>query len=124
MHDPSCEGNDFFKCDFCRRGWSEDRPMVEGHRGSLICTRCLTSAYIDVVHNAQGDNLRKTKCAMCLNEADEPQWQSPMFEESHICRRCIKQSTVMFERDPESNWKRPEKPGIATKEPGAQATDG
>ena len=37
-----------FLCDFCRQEWTTAIPMVEGHRGSLICGSCLTIAYTEV----------------------------------------------------------------------------
>ena len=44
-----------FLCDFCRREWTEDSPMVEGHHGSLVCGRCLTVAYIEVVSHERSN---------------------------------------------------------------------
>ncbi|MGD9689862.1 MAG: ClpX C4-type zinc finger protein [Phycisphaerales bacterium] len=107
MHDPSAQGNDFFKCDFCRRAWAEDRPMVEGHHGSLICASCLTVAYSAVVHQSSGADLAGGTCTMCLEPRDEPQWQSPLHPEARVCRRCIKQSAGVLEHDEEFAWKRP-----------------
>ncbi len=110
MHDQACEGNDFFKCDFCRQPWAEDRQMVEGHQGSLICGPCLSVAYAGVVN--AGITVappEKILCAMCLEDRDDSHWQSPAFPETFVCLRCIKQSARMFEKDPESGWKRPAK---------------
>lgn len=110
MHDPSAEGNDFFKCDFCRHGWSQDRPMVEGHKGSLICAPCLTLAF-DELWNRPGGQRVPFTCTLCLEHREEPYWVSPAFPEAGICKRCTKQSVVMLERDPEAGWKRPPGPG-------------
>lgn len=107
MHDTSAEGNEFFKCDFCRKPWAEDRPMVEGHHGSLICAACLTVAYAEVVNAAGGAEHSGRKCTLCLEHRDEVQWQSPMFPENCACRRCIKQSAAVLEHDEEYAWKRP-----------------
>jgi hypothetical protein len=109
MHDKAAEGNEFFKCDFCRRAWAEDRPMVEGHQGSLICSSCLSTAYTDVVLADGGTQLAGGMCTLCLEQRDDPQWQSPLFEEARICRRCIKQSAGTLEHDPDHAWKRPGK---------------
>lgn len=119
MHDPKAQGNEFFKCDFCHAPWAEDRPMVEGHQGSLVCCRCLSAAYIEVVHlagghGAQGETVVGRKCAMCLEERTEPHWQSPMVETAYICKRCIKQSAGTLEHDEESGWKRPPTPAAPT----------
>ncbi|MEC9373745.1 MAG: ClpX C4-type zinc finger protein, partial [Planctomycetota bacterium] len=67
MHDPTASGNDFFKCDFCRRGWSEERPMIEGHQGSLICGPCMSAAFVDMAAGEQRAEAGYT-CTMCLEE--------------------------------------------------------
>lgn len=110
MHDPTCQGNDYFKCDFCRRGWSDDRPMVEGHQGSLVCAACLTIAYTEVWLLGGGAEHAAAQCAMCLETRDEAKWASPIHPESLVCKRCIKQSAVMLERDEDYHWKRPAQP--------------
>lgn len=110
MHNPGAEGNDYFVCDFCRRHWADDRPMVEGHKGSLICGQCLTPAYVEIVQLLQGTTLAGTHCTMCLEHRNEPQWSSPLFPESHICRRCLKQAAGVLCRDPESGWHKPQPP--------------
>ena len=38
-------------CDFCRREWTDDLPIVEGHQGSIICGFCLSTAYRTVMLN-------------------------------------------------------------------------
>ena len=124
-----------FLCDFCGQTWAPDRPMVEGHRGSLACARCLTLAF-DELWNRQeetgagnsaqqeddnthpqpppsGRGLEErhppvgTPCVMCLEQRDEPHWHSPVREDAWMCKRCAKQSVVMLERDPEAGFKRP-----------------
>lgn len=108
MHDESAQGNDFFKCDFCLSPWSEDRPMVEGHRGSLICAACLAVAYTQVVVHEIGDEgAAGVKCTLCLEERKQKHWHSPMREEAWACERCIRQSGQMLEKDEEYGWKRP-----------------
>lgn len=109
MHDPNAQGNEFFKCDFCRKAWAEDRPMVEGHKGSLVCSQCLTLAF-DELWNRPGGQRGDVTCTMCLEQREEPFWLSPAFPEVGICRRCVKQAAVMLERDPDAGWKRPPAP--------------
>lgn len=108
MHDADAEGNDFFRCDFCRNSWAEDRPMVEGHKGSLICGPCLTVAYTEIILGGPGQQkVEGGLCTLCLADKDEPHWQSPAYVEAHICRWCIEHSAKMFDKDPGSGWKRP-----------------
>ena len=103
-------------CDFCRREWTEDLPMVEGHQGSCICGRCLTVAYASVVAHDTSAAPQDFACALCLEKAadrkalkreNEPGWQSPLHPEAAICRRCIKQSAGVLTKDKESGWVKP-----------------
>lgn len=103
-------------CDFCHRKWTEDIPMIEGHRGSCICGRCLTIAYTDVVLNGVDSSPAQYTCPMCLesetdraelDRADEPGWQSPMHEEAVICRRCIKLAAGALHKSSDFDWTKP-----------------
>ncbi|MBL8765200.1 MAG: hypothetical protein JNM07_13120 [Phycisphaerae bacterium] len=111
MHDPGAQGNEFFRCDFCRAAWDESRPMVEGHQGSLICGHCLTIAYaravLDPAASTPSPEPDPRPCTMCLESRAEPRWRSPLRGDASICRRCIKQSAGVLERDAESGWRRP-----------------
>ncbi|MFN7744318.1 MAG: ClpX C4-type zinc finger protein [Phycisphaerales bacterium] len=119
MHNPQAEGNEFFVCDFCHHHWAEDRPMVEGHKGALICSRCLEAGYAEVVYSQSG--VQGTAgdvhpragagpwCTMCLERRAELYWQSPITD-TLCCRRCLKQSAGVLERDPDFGWKRPTAP--------------
>lgn len=103
-------------CDFCRREWTEDLPMVEGHKGNCICGRCLSVAYQDVMSpgaTASSDFF----CTMCLEGAkdrhalgrgSEPGWRSPAYPDAAICRRCVKQAAGVLVKDGESGWRRPD----------------
>jgi hypothetical protein len=106
--DPENMGPDDFLCDFCGRGWAEDRPMVEGHRGSLICGRCLTVAYTEAVTHGLRSATSGAACTLCLEPRDGPAWASPGRPEAVACLRCIKQSAGVLTKDPEANWRRPE----------------
>jgi ClpX C4-type zinc finger len=108
MHDTDKDGNEFFKCDFCRQAWAEDRPMVEGHRGSLVCGPCLALAYRLVHLNNGGETVAEdVVCTLCLQHHDAPHWRSPVHESSVACKRCIKQSARVLQKDVESGWKIP-----------------
>jgi len=109
-----------FWCYFCRRPWTEDVPMIEGHQGSLICGRCLALAYADLaLHNApsipaatdapgapRGVDESRPKCLMCLEHRRDPLWRSPAHE-TLVCLRCVKQGATALEKDPDYGWKRP-----------------
>jgi hypothetical protein len=56
-------------CDYCRREWTEDVPMVEGHQGACICENCLTMAYSEVVSQRSGGAPPGFACRMCLELA-------------------------------------------------------
>ena len=113
-----------FLCDFCAQCWSEERPMVEGHKGTLICGRCLSLAFdATVVRNAGVVVPEHVACTLCLLNKSGDYWQSPLrvvveggesggvdvLPEGGacICRWCIERSAGMLEKDPTSGWKRP-----------------
>jgi len=109
MHDPEQEGTPaFFICDFCRKAWTEDNQMVEGHRGSLICASCLTVAYTEI--NAFHENPESdatSKCTMCIEDRKGAHWQSPIYEEAIICKRCARQAATTLQNDPDFEWEKP-----------------
>jgi len=108
MHDPKSRGDAFFKCDFCRCGWSEDRPMVEGHRGSLICAKCLSVAWAELVQEGAGEDRKPDEsCRLCLEPRDGKVWRSPIDEAAIVCVRCVKQSAGVLHKDKESEWTKP-----------------
>lgn len=103
-----------FLCDFCSQTWADDRPMIEGHRGSLVCGKCLALAFDELWNRLAGEdlppesgpNLTGPTCAMCLERRNEKHWRSPVTD-ARLCKRCAKQSVVMLERDPDTGFKRP-----------------
>lgn len=103
-------------CDFCRRQWTEDLPLIEGHQGSCVCGHCLSLAYAEVVVHGQNSAPSEYRCPMCLetsadrravDRGDEPGWQSPVDPAAVICRRCIELAAKALERDRDWNWTRP-----------------
>lgn len=118
MHDPTKEGNAFFVCDFCRNHWAEDRPMIEGHRGSLVCGRCLSVGLVAVRTGsgaAEPALAAGLTCTMCLEQRGRPDrsggpealWCSPLHPEAVLCRRCAEQAAEALLSDPESGWSEP-----------------
>jgi len=112
MHETDRDGQLVFRCDFCTMVWDEDRQMIEGHRGSLICSQCLSIAYTELVHLDSGyAPPREEACILCLeNGRDELHWQSPVNESAIACRRCVKQSAGVLHKDPDTPWKKPPDP--------------
>jgi len=109
MHDADAEGNEFFKCDFCRASWSEDRPMVEGHKGSLICASCLTLAHAEVVARDGGEPFGEhDACTLCLMHREGMTlWRSPAEDRAAACRECVVRAGVMLAKDPDYDWSPP-----------------
>ncbi len=95
-------------CDFCGdAAWSKGRPCVEGHRGSLICGRCLSEAYAEVVLSAQ--NLPPAECTLCLERRNEPAWRGSRVDAA-ACRRCVKQSAGVLHKSRDWEWVKPTNP--------------
>ena len=109
MHNEGADGAEYFVCDFCLNTWSDDRPMVEGHRGALVCSHCLSIAFSELVHLRSGSPVEPGEtCVLCL-EPDRPglHWRSPVREEAIGCIRCIKQSAGVLHKDPDHAWTKP-----------------
>jgi hypothetical protein len=101
-----------FLCDFCGQHWREDRPFVEGHRGSCICGACLTVAYAEIALHAGGVLPGEGEpCALCLMErTDVAHWRSPVFEDRLACVQCVKRSAGVLHKDEETGWRKPVAP--------------
>ena len=74
-------------CDFCHHEWLEDLPIIEGHRGAMICGKCLSVAYAEVVRASSPALTDGYTCRMCregdedraaLDRAGEAAWPSPL----------------------------------------------
>jgi hypothetical protein len=96
-----------FLCDFCGRAWDGAFPLVEGHKGSLICGSCLTVAYAEVVRANTGSAEPGYVCTLCLEHRDDPGWQSPVRDVAAVCARCLRQAGAKLEKDPDWGWTRP-----------------
>ncbi|MFG0330073.1 MAG: hypothetical protein ACF8PN_09265 [Phycisphaerales bacterium] len=94
-------------CDFCHSPWTDDRPMIEGHQGSVICGGCLAVAYAEVVLASNSTAPEGYKCRMCLETRDEPAWASPLDDSVVVCERCLKLGAKTLEKDPDYGWRRP-----------------
>jgi len=89
-------------CDFCRTDWDGSSPVIEGHRGAIICLECLKLS-LDSLTPA-GETF---KCVLCLREplpATLDRWSHPENPTTYACRDCIHQTADVFDRDPDIDW--------------------
>lgn len=107
--DPDSMSPEDILCDFCHQPWSDQRPMVEGHRGSCICGNCLTIAWTELVEHRLADQPNPGEaCVMCLEEdRPEPHWRSPLVRTKLICKRCVKQAAGALHKDRDIAWSKP-----------------
>jgi len=96
------DGGLIISCDFCRTDWNGQDPVIEGHRGSIICLECVKLA-LDALIPAK----ENFKCILCLREPlppTMPRWNHPQNPTTSACRDCIHQAADVFDRDPDVNW--------------------
>ena len=93
-------------CDFCGREWTERLPMVEGHQGSCICGDCLADAYRAIVLE-EAAATAPSKCALCLEHREEPTWARGGDGSPRACRRCVRQSAAVLQKDADLGWRKP-----------------
>ena len=94
-------------CDFCGTDWDEQLPMIEGHRGSVLCLDCLKRALVE----AQPADSAFTG-TLCLRDnipAATPCWRHPSpgpnaNPDGILCEDCMKQAARAFHRDPDVDW--------------------
>jgi hypothetical protein len=105
-----------FLCDFCGRAWDGESPIVEGHRGSLICGDCLAAAYRALVLDSQNSAPAGYQCRLCLESRPDQGWVSPAPSRpagdtaeapAAACARCIRQSAAVLAKDKDYHWQRP-----------------
>lgn len=126
MQDHGPDGSVTFRCDFCLAAWDGALPMVEGHRGSIVCGRCLSVAYAELVHLRSGRPCQPGEvCVLCLEEGrPETHWESPSRAGVLACRRCVKQSAGVLHKDRDTAWTKPPAPEGADGEGGDGASAG
>jgi len=95
-------------CDFCGTDWDMIKPMIEGHKGSILCLDCLSRA-IDEAAPAEGE----FGCTLCLVDRDPPmkRWVHPepadgANPDAQLCWDCIQQADRTFGRDADTEWER------------------
>ncbi len=111
MQREATDGGIIISCDFCGTDWDpydmdQPRPMMEGHRGSVICLPCVKVALVEI---APGSD--PYECTLCRKEtlpADLPRWHSDGGAmPANLCKDCLNQAAGTFSKDPDIDWKRP-----------------
>lgn len=93
-------------CDFCRTDWDQVKPMIEGHRGSVVCLACLKLA-LEQASAEEGE----FSCTLCVRQNLPPslvRWTNPRHPQAVVCSDCIDQAAKAFDKDSEVAWSRPE----------------
>src|SRR5215471_13883877 len=89
-------------CDFCATDWNGAAPVIEGHRGSIICLECLKRALGEMKH---GEG--KFNCVLCLREGiaeNVDRWEHQNRPGVFACKSCVLQAADVFDRDPDVEW--------------------
>jgi hypothetical protein len=111
MHRPGTDENNVqmsdVLCDFCLRPWREDLPVIEGHRGAVICGDCLRDAYRMLILKKEGTAAKGSMCVLCREERDEAGWVKPGRGEPMACTRCVRQSAAVLAKDKDYGWAKP-----------------
>lgn len=86
-------------CDFCASDWDQVRPMIEGHRGSVLCLDCLRQA-LDQAAPASHD----FDCTLCLQHrpAGRKFWR---HRNAAVCYDCIRLAAKTFHKDPDTDFR-------------------
>ena len=88
-------------CDFCGTEWDQVKPMIEGHRGSVICLPCVKSS---ITTNAE--SAEEFVCTLCLSAqpGGTTVWRPhPVAEKANpeavVCESCIQQASEAFGKE-------------------------
>lgn len=96
-------------CDYCGTDWDEQLPMIEGHRGSVLCLVCLKQA----LDNASPSDT-EIDCALCLSAspAGTKHWQHPdpkpspgLNQDALLCWDCIRLAAKGYHKDPDIDFR-------------------
>ncbi len=103
------DGYIIISCDFCGTDWDEVIPMIEGHRGSVMCLDCLKRAMDDAAPGGE-----EFTCTMCLQTfpGTVRHWSHPSPAPSPglnpgavICWSDIRQAAKAFHKDKEVDFR-------------------
>lgn len=95
-------------CDFCGTDWDQVAPMIEGHRGSILCLTCLGRAIDEATEPAE-----PFTCTLCTQQrqAEMKMYRNPAppteaNEQAALCWDCAQQADRAFAKDPDTEWQR------------------
>ena len=103
------DGGIVISCDFCGTDWDEQLPMIEGHRGSVLCLECLKQA-LDEAEPID----KPFEGTLCLSRkpAGIKAWQHPapkpspgLNPDAQLCWDCIRLAAKGFHKDPDVDFK-------------------
>ncbi|MEX0654932.1 MAG: hypothetical protein WD534_15525 [Phycisphaeraceae bacterium] len=103
------DGGIVISCDFCGVDWDEERAMVEGHQGSVLCLDCLKLA-LDQSEPAD----ESFNCTMCLQEREPGKrwWMHPAPQdlpgrnrEAAICWDCVRLAAKTYHKDKDIDFR-------------------
>ena len=106
-------------CDFCHRVWTKDEPFIEGHRGSMICGKCLSVAFAQLMTDGPDIEHGPYECRMsregeddraALRRAGEPGWRSPVDPDAVVSRKVVRMAAAVLQKDPDWDWSKPKIP--------------
>ena len=95
-------------CDFCGTDWDMEKPMIEGHKGSILCIDCLARGIEEAKPAPAG-----FMCTMCRQDYEAgtkayiPLERAPNANpKAVICWDCLQQADRTFARDKDTDWER------------------
>jgi len=103
------DGGIVISCDFCGTDWDEELPMIEGHKGSVLCLACLKRA-LDEAKPAD----EPFTGTLCLSEkpAGARCWLHPaaiaspgLNPDAPLCWDCIRLAAKGFHKDPDVDFR-------------------
>lgn len=96
-------------CDFCGTDWDEVKPMLEGHRGSVMCLDCLRRALAE--STTEGGPFTCT-LGLTEHEAGERRWwhQDPepgpgLNREAVVSWRHVRLAAKTFHKDKDIDFR-------------------
>src|SRR4030095_9584123 len=86
-------------CDFCGTDWDGVSPVIEGHRGSIICLECMKAT-------PDGMQSGREPFTWVLGRrepipASVERWNHANHAQTYACKSCVHQAAEVFDKDPD-----------------------